>query len=333
MADQVVATSTSRWRVPPDDVVVIEPPRPSGAAQSRAMARSALAEEGVPDDGLWLGMAGRLVAYKGIDTAIRALANGPRQAGRPRRRRPVRAGRTWSILEMAESLGPCAARCRTCCQNARRRGDCSRPSTRSPFSAGDGRARSTRASDWSLSRRDSAGSPCCRSMTTPVWPPRMQHDQSGILTSPGAASKALDRLRDPSLRAGLGAAGRMSAERHWERVDMAEALVDELADTARRPGAGRSHGPDLSVVCPILDEAHALDDLVRPLSRSCMPMTNSSWSTAARLIGTRERLRAMGAGGAERPRRSRNSGFGGTKSKRRSSGRTRTMPSRAPMPS
>ncbi len=58
------------------DALVVVPPRPPGPPLDRAVARSALRARGLgaPEDQLWLGMATRLVPYKGVEDAVRALA-------------------------------------------------------------------------------------------------------------------------------------------------------------------------------------------------------------------------------------------------------------------
>jgi glycosyltransferase involved in cell wall biosynthesis len=61
------------------DAVVIPPPLPDDQPASRADARAFLRERGVPlpDDAPVVVMAGRLVPFKGVDDAIRALALPP----------------------------------------------------------------------------------------------------------------------------------------------------------------------------------------------------------------------------------------------------------------
>ncbi len=57
------------------DAVIIPPPLPDEPPASREEARAFLREQGVPlDDAPTLVMAGRLVPFKGVDDAIRALA-------------------------------------------------------------------------------------------------------------------------------------------------------------------------------------------------------------------------------------------------------------------
>ena len=79
LSDLVVATSAAVGAATGRrDALLVPPPRPAAAPASAAAARTFWAEHGVRlGPAPTLAMVARLVPYKGIDTAIRALAGNP----------------------------------------------------------------------------------------------------------------------------------------------------------------------------------------------------------------------------------------------------------------
>lgn len=83
LANRVVVTTRELMpAVGRTDTVVIEPPRPADQPLPAELAASRLVQLGVPSapGRLLVAMATRLAAYKGVDTAIRALTHEPATA-------------------------------------------------------------------------------------------------------------------------------------------------------------------------------------------------------------------------------------------------------------
>lgn len=90
------------------DVVIVPPPRPELAPASREAARAHLAGIGVPFDLPTVVMAGRLVPFKGIDDAVRALALAPAAGWRlvvAGADDPAAPGETERLRRLARELG------------------------------------------------------------------------------------------------------------------------------------------------------------------------------------------------------------------------------------
>lgn len=236
-ADTVVATATevgapTRRR----DVVVIEPPRPpepTAADQAREILQDAGWTEPTP---LTLGMATRLVPYKGVDLAIRALAdprcdswsllvigdNDPSTPGERRR-----------LLDLAADL---AVSERVCLTGAI-------PSAGRLLGAVDAVGVLTRPGEAGAPTKEGYGivateamlagvpvivaqeGPISRRLTTAEGP-------AGITLAaptPDDLAGALSVLSDPGMREQMGRRGAGVAHRLPDEDDVARALADVLA--------------------------------------------------------------------------------------------------------
>jgi glycosyltransferase involved in cell wall biosynthesis len=280
LVDGVLATSPSLAAVAGrPDTVVVPPPRPARPLP-RELARVALAGYGLDpaDRRPVLATVGRLVRYKGVEDAIRALGlpggAGWRLAvvGGPDPAEPVEPDRlrrlasaagvadrvvfTGPVREVAGLLaGVDAVATLTKPTNGR---------------AGPGREGfgtvALEAMTAGVPVVATAPGPVADRLTGPRGPAR---GPAGLLVpagDPTGVAAALRRLADPQTRARLGAAGAESAAAHPDAAACADRLARTLARLARRPGAGLAGGPPVSVVVPVLDEAAAVDRLLGPLS-------------------------------------------------------------------
>lgn len=268
--DGVVATSTvlavATGRA---DAVVVEPPRRAADHLSREDARRRL---GLPVGPLLLATVGRLVAYKGNDDAIAALARpGGEQwhlavIGGPDGSEPFEESRLRALAESAgvadrvHMCGPVAQADRVLAAadavavltkpTAPRRG----LFPRSPDREGYGMV---------VSEAMAAGLPVIVAGEGAAADRVAQG--AGIVVpvnDPARVAAALDRLRDEGLRTSLGAVGLRIAAEVDDEPTAADRLVAHLAATARRPGAGLAQGPPMTVVTTVLNDGPALAELM-----------------------------------------------------------------------
>ncbi len=278
------------------DTVVIEPPRPVDplprpdateelatlAARPSGPVWTAAATQGRPEPGtLILAMLGRFVPYKGIDTAIRALAQpggerwtlvaiGGDEPNRPQERQ--------RLASLAHVLGV-ADRVRLCPFI---------PDASRLLAGADALAVLTRPDGPRTPGREGFGMSALEAMVagvpvigiadggpidTRVAPD--EHGRAAGITIPPddatAVARALADLADPATRRSLGAEGQRRAASHHDATTMAARFAAVLAEAACRPGAGLVDAPAISVVSPVLDEASNIDRLIGPISAQLGP--------------------------------------------------------------
>lgn len=251
------------------DAVVLPPPRPATPVPAE-QARAVLAGYGLTyhtsaDRRLVLATVGRLVRYKGIEDAVRALAlpgaerwslvvvgaADPAEPAEPDRLRRLAAD--LGVTGRVTFTGPVpdAGRLLTGVDAV---AVLTKPTGSGPGWEGFG----TVALEAML-----AGVPVLATGPGPVV--RRLAGQAGLAVPPGdpaAVAAALDRLTDPRLRARLGAAGAALAAVHPDASASADRLAALLARTAHRPGAGLTGTAPISVVVTVRDEATAVDRLL-----------------------------------------------------------------------
>ena len=225
------------------DAVIIPPPRPDREPAPREQARAFLAERGVPLDAApTLVMAGRLVPFKGVDDAIRALALEPAAgwrlvvAGEDDHSSP---GETERLRGLAAAAGVA--------DRVRFAGHV--PDLSHWLAAFDALAVLTKPGARRAPPGEGFGTSAFEAMLAgvPVIAAgggavvRRLEDRAGIgvpTADPSAVAAALGRLADPGTRAEVGAAGRALVARHPDARECARLLVDVLTDAAHTPRAG-----------------------------------------------------------------------------------------------
>jgi glycosyltransferase involved in cell wall biosynthesis/GT2 family glycosyltransferase len=255
------------------DVTVVPPPRPDPPL-TRERARTALAGHGLDtgDPRPVLAAVGRLVRYKGVEDAVRALARpggeGWRLAviGGPDPAEPAEPDRLRRLAE-AEGVGdrvvftgpvPGAAGLLSGVDAV---AVLTKPTPDGPGREGFG-ATALEAMVAGVPVVAAAGGPVADRLA----------GVAGLAVPPGdpaAVAAALHQLADPGRRARLGAAGRVLTADHPTAADCADLLAGRLARVACRPGAGLAGGPALSVVVTVLDDAAATDRLLGQLAGQC----------------------------------------------------------------
>jgi glycosyltransferase involved in cell wall biosynthesis len=274
LVDDVIATSPSlaaACRRP--DVPVVPPPRPDPPL-SREPARAVLAARGLdPDDPRpVLAAVGRLVRYKGVDDAVRALA------------RP--GGESWRLavvggVDRAEPGEPA---------RLRRLAEVEGVADRVVFTGQvpDAAGLLAGVDAVAVLTKPTSGGPGCEGFgavaleamvagvpvvaTTGGPVGGRLAGTAGVTVAPAdpeAVAAALGRLADPELRARAGAAGQALTADHPTAAACAEHLARRLARIACRPGAGLADGPPVSVVVTVLDDAAAVDRLLGLLAAQC----------------------------------------------------------------
>ncbi|MDQ1654615.1 MAG: hypothetical protein QOI35_3815 [Cryptosporangiaceae bacterium] len=287
------------------DTVVIEPPRPADPLP-RVQAQARLADLGVPDSGLLrLVMLGRYVPYKGIDTAIRALARpeaanwelvaiGGDEPNRPNERQRLRA--LADVLGVSDRVHLCGYT----------------PAASWLLSAADAVAVLTRPDGPRTPGREGFGMSALEAMVAGVpvlgiadggpIARRIAPDQHGHragLTVPAddqaAVAMALAELADDETRHQLGRTGRERAVDHPDAREVATRFATVLAEAACRPGAGLAAGPAISIVSPVLNEAHNIDRLIGPIAAQLGPKDEYLLVDGGSTDGTRELIDAWAA--------------------------------------
>jgi glycosyltransferase involved in cell wall biosynthesis len=220
------------------DAVIIPPPRPERPPATRSEAREHLRSVGVPlGETPVLVMAGRLVPFKGVDDAVRALAL-PRAAGwrlvAVGTDDDVAPGETERLRALAAELGV-----------AGRVHFAGQVEQVSHWLAGfDALAVLTKPGFKGAPDREGFGTSAFEAMVAgiPVVAVeggavvRRLEGRAGIgvpPASPEAVAEALGRLSDPEARRAAGEAGRELVAGHPDLARCAQMLVDVLEEAAR----------------------------------------------------------------------------------------------------
>jgi len=241
LSDRVVAAVEELGApVRRNDVAIIPPPAPDEHPASRAEARQAMAERGIPlTEDPTLIMAGRLVPFKGVDDAIRALA----LAGGQRWRLVVAGvddhaapGETDRLLSLARELGV-AGRVHFAGLV---------PRVSHWLAAFDALAVLTKPTgEWRAPSKEGFGTSAFEAMRAgvPVIAAgggavvRRLEGRAGVRVQPGdhvELAGALGQLADPVARQRAGAAAREIVAHHPDAPECARLLVDVLRDAASR---------------------------------------------------------------------------------------------------
>lgn len=301
-ADAVVATSEplAASVAPARVAVVVQPPRPDPPL-SRALARKQLAERGVDwaDDRLTLVCASRLVPYKGVDDAIRALALPPARdwrlvvlgeddAATPGERERLRA--------LAAGLG---LQDRVCLPGAV-------PGAGRLLAAGDAVAVLTRpdvagtpgSEGFGLAALEAqlAGLPVIATAAVPAAAASPGSVWTVAPGSPSAVAAALGELSDASVRARAGATALAHARAAPDRGKQADLLARTLARTAGRPGSGLAPENSLSVVSTVFNDREPTRAMLAALLPQLRPDDELVVVDAGSTDGTTEVLAEAAAG-------------------------------------
>jgi len=310
-SDRVVATADDvavAARRP--DTLTITPPR-SRPPVDRDEAVRVLRGWHVPaGDRLVLAMPVRLVPYKGIDTAIRALAEpdaeawdllavGPDDPSRPgERERLASLAADWGVADRVH-LRPGVPEVGRLLTGVDAVAVLTRPDgPRTPGREGFGlTALEAQLAGVPVIAVDDGGPVARRIGPQPFG--AVSHS-AGLLVppaDPAAVAGALGALSDPETRAALGAEGRRRSAGHPDAVTQAARFAAVLAETARRPGAGlsRADAPAISVVSPVLDEAPVIDSLIGTLAAQLGPDDEYVLVDGGSTDGTAERIAAWSA--------------------------------------
>lgn len=264
LADAVVATSTELLAATRRaDGIVIEPPRP-GEPAGRAAAQRFWADHGVePSELLTVAMLGRLVAYKGVDDALRALVDASEWRlvviGADD---PAAPGEQARLTELAEAAG---VGDRVCFTGAV-------PGAGAQVAAFDAVAVLTRSEGafggegYGIAALEAmvAGVP----VIATTGPVAARLGDAGVAVDPGdvaAVSAALRQLGDPAARDAMGHAAVAATAGQPSAAAAADRFAAVLAAAAGRPGAGRLGGPPLSVLTTVRDEGAGIDRLLAAL--------------------------------------------------------------------
>lgn len=219
------------------DAVIIPPPRPERDPAGREDARRELIDLGIPfDERPTLVMAGRLVPFKGVDDAIRALALTPAAgwrlvvAGQDDHSSPGEADR---LSALARTVGVA--------DRVHFAGHV--PDVAHWLAAFDALAILTKPGAHRAPDREGFGTAAFEAMlaglpVVAVWGGavvRRLEGRAGIgvpPASPAAVADALGRLGDAEVRAAAGRAGREIVADHPTAARCAEMLVEVLSDAA-----------------------------------------------------------------------------------------------------
>lgn len=274
LARSIAARTVSVWPSGPDEAndpsIHFLPPPLFDEPMDSAAARARLQELGVPDDGLHLvGMATRLVPYKGIDRLIEALA--------------LPGGQGWRLV-VAGTPDPAEGEAETerLRELAARVGVTDRITWLGQVAAAGTLAPAYRAvavptragvpgypdaEGFPLTSIEAmaAGVPvlgdprCVPPLTIPAY-------RSGAVlvdsTDPSDLARGLAELADDDGHGQIAAAAAAAGAAHPRTGQVAEQLTDILAEAANRPGAGNQSGPAFSVIATVFNEGPGIDELV-----------------------------------------------------------------------
>ncbi len=252
------------------DAVVVEPALPP-PARDREAAWDALAAAGVRrPDGPVVGMLTRLVAYKGVDDAMQALA--------------LPGATSWHLVVLGGDDPAHPGERARLEQLADRLGVGGRvqlagyvPGASALVSAFDALAVLTKPGRPGDPLGEGFGMTALEAMAaaTPVVAvgpgpvARRLAGRAGEVVeaaAPEQVAAALARLAEPERHAAAARACRELVAQHPTAAQSAARLVGVLAAAARRPGAGRSpEQPPVSVVVPVFDEQDAVTQVVAQL--------------------------------------------------------------------
>jgi glycosyltransferase involved in cell wall biosynthesis len=316
LADRVVAVSADAAAATGRaDAAIVPPPRP-GRAAAPAEARRFWGRRGLaPFDGPTVAAVTRLLPYKGIDDAIRAIAE---PGGAAWRLVAIGGddyaapGETDRLRALAERLGVADRVVLTGEVEGAGRWlaafDAVAVLTRTDEQGFGGEGFSLAGLEGML-----AGLPVVA--TGPGWLLEAARDGAAVAVGEGRSAEvasALERLGDPDVRARVGAAGRRLARRHPDAPVTALRLATMLREAAARPGAGgASEGPPVSVVTTVRNEGAGIDALLdrllpqlRPDDELVVVDGGSTDDTAARVHARAEadhRVRLLEAPGTNIP--------------------------------
>lgn len=297
LATEVVATAADvAAAVKRSDVVLLQP-SPPPPPHDRPTARALLSEHGVVwRDGVrYLAMLTRLTPYKGVDVAVEAVARTPGwellvlgaddPAEPGERARITRLAGSAGAVDRVHLLGHLddAGRLLTAV-------DALAVLTR------DGGARTPGCEGFGMAAMEAmvAGVPVLAPDDGGAVAARTA-DGAGILVDPTDAADVATALRTLSgteRHRAASAAARARAGQFASADASADRLVRLLAETAHRPGAGRSSATPVSVVIPVLDEVAVVDEVVSAVLSQLGAGDELLVVDSGSSDGTRERLHA-----------------------------------------
>lgn len=250
------------------DAVVIPPPRPDVSPASREEARLFWGFDPA-DERPVLGMVGRLIAYKGVDDAIAALA--------------TRSARSWRLVVVGDD-DPSAVGERSRLEAlAASMGVADRVEFRgsvpkaSHWLAGfDALAVLTKPVPGAVRMPDKEGFGTSAFEAMVAGVPvigveggavvrRLDGGRAGIGVPAGssaAVAAALSTMADAGVREAMGSAARALVADHPDTVECAQRLASVLSVVAHRPGAGVQGGPAVSVITTVKNEGEGIDRLL-----------------------------------------------------------------------
>jgi glycosyltransferase involved in cell wall biosynthesis len=276
MADHVIAVSDgAAAALRRSDVTLIPPPRPEWRPRSLEDARRFWTERRMlAGDRLILAMAGRLIPYKGVDDAIRALA--------------LPGADAWDLVVIGEDDRATPGEGDRLCSLAAALGVAHRVRFAGPLPDVGQWFRGFDAIAV-LSKRDqrgfggegfsmvalealTCGVPLIGTQEAPALRRMAQAGGCAVPAGdPPAVARALCHLVDPMARARAGEAGRVFVAEHPDARACSELLVGKLAEVARRPGAGARGGPAVTVLTCMRNEAGHVDGVVGEVTRQLGP--------------------------------------------------------------